>query len=115
MIAIAQLIAQPIANTITSACRVTRLLVLLLLCLALLPSLTQAAETLVNSSAQKKCLQYQKKIDQYQRMRQQGGSGAQMESWRKSRKKYKDLWQGANCHRGGNHPQNSLGGKTLGR
>lgn len=108
-------IVQPIANPITNVCRVILLLVVLLFGIALLPSVAQAAETLVDSSAQKKCLQYQKKIDHYQRMRQQGGSGAKMESWRKSRQKYKDLWQNANCHRGGNHPKSSLGGKTLGR
>lgn len=90
-------IAQSIANPVTNVCRMTLLLLLLLFGSALLPNLAQAAGTQVNSSAEKKCLQYQKKIDHYQRLRRHGGSGAKMESWRKSRQKYKDLWRSANC------------------
>ncbi len=86
---------------------------LLHLCILFYSTMAGAAGTLVDTSANKKCLQYQAKVAHYERLRKQGGSGAQMEKWRKSRQQYKDRWQAANCRRGGNNNGNSLNGKTL--
>lgn len=67
-------------------------LLTLLLCIS--PNL------LANKASVKQCQSWQKKIEQYTKMRQNGGSASKMNQWQKARKKYKKLWYEGSCQKG---------------
>ncbi len=50
----------------------------------------------------KQCQSLSKKIESYTKLRKRGGSAKQMESWRKSRKKYKNRFREGQCMQGNN-------------
>jgi hypothetical protein len=50
----------------------------------------------------KQCQSLTKKIENYTKLRKRGGSAKQMESWRKSRKKYKLRFREGQCKQGNN-------------
>lgn len=60
---------------------------------------------LASKASLKQCQNWQKKIEQYTKMRQRGGSASKMNQWQKARKKYKKYWYEGNCQKG----------KTVGR
>ncbi|BFM18509.1 hypothetical protein R50073_46920 [Maricurvus nonylphenolicus] len=55
---------------------------------------------LASKASVKQCQSWQKKIDQYTKLRQQGGSASKMNKWQKARKKYKQRWYEGGCQKG---------------
>jgi len=46
-----------------------------------------------------RCKYLQERIEYYTQLRKQGGSASQMESWKKSRRKYEDEFREGDCYK----------------
>ncbi|MFT4612899.1 MAG: hypothetical protein ACI9NT_000032 [Bacteroidia bacterium] len=71
--------------------------VLLLVVFALPLSRVSVAQELSQSD----CQQLRDTIERYTKLRRGGGSARQMESWKKSRKRYEDRFSKGNCYKYG--------------
>ena len=54
-----------------------------------------------NQASKAQCQSWHKKSDYYQTLRKNGGSGSQMDNWKRKRRTYDDKIKGGNCRKYG--------------
>jgi hypothetical protein len=69
--------------------------------IAMILSLIFSAATIADPMPLDACKRLQSQIESYNDLRRKGGSGSQMESWKKSRKRLEEKFRAGECKRHG--------------